>query len=374
MDIYRAFQDITNRAQNSILQKQFRRDSHLIAGQTAEKTMEKVADWLDKGAEKDIIALEKVIDWYFEDYFYHGEKATRFYEISSKHTEQLIRQLKHKSKSNKNFAVCYPLTLDHEHIKAKKSKLVEVVPFDDGIAMVFSTVRYYTERVKIKPRQLKKDIRKLYSDVDEFIGDRKRYRQFFDIVVIQPDGKVEIRIDNPLLDGTKHMPAKERSKAFSEIEYAFDKLSNGVISKKRTLPQPLNLIYAVDNIYFKPNEGRVKQINFSTANHSAKKIVASKVDRNACCRSDLFTRAGTKAVTDEGEVISPYRIYVNWNKQNSYPELHILGTSRNLDVSKNPINEAIITKCQTKSDYDFIREKVLLNKSYGQSPPQSGVA
>ena len=373
MDINKAFWDITNRVSNSVIQKRFRSLGGLTAGQSAIKTRDKISDIVQQNKPKDIAILHDVINWYLNDYFFHGEKGVHIYDAEPEIVTAIIESLKQITIPESPYQLHFPWTVPHNDFDetSSQSHLVKITEYDDGLAVIFSTTRYYTERVVISKNHLKEDLQDNYSDVLEFVGDRKKYRQFFDMLIIKPDGHIEMRIDNPVLDGSKQMPYPERKKAFSEVAYAFNELISTGTGLTWTLPIPANLIYTIDILYRKKLEGQVRQINFTTDDSGSKEIKVNASDKNACCRRDLFTKAGTKAVHEEGQEISPYRIFINWEKELShFPELQILGTKHNLDVSKNPINEAIISKCLTKSDYDFIRDKVLANRSYDQPREQ----
>lgn len=353
----KTFQDIVKRVPNSVLQKAFSANG-LIAGQKADRTLEKTISLIDANKKEDIDSLNKIIKWYFQDYLLHGEKAVFFYEINEEESIELIKYFKKFTVEDSvfidNYPLCVPDSLLSKYIE--ESALVETRGYDSGVALIFSSVRKYTNQSELPKKFLTAEALAKYSDASKIFAIENRYRQFFDVVTIFPSGMVEIRIDNPKLDLSKQMPVKERANAFISIVHILEEYVSVALGRRWALPEPYNLLDTVDNIFTKRKEGNVRLINFTTSNSNAKQSKATHRDLNDCCRDDAFVKAGIKEV----KTISPYRIHVNWERDGKYfVDLYILGTIYNLDKSKSPLNEAIISRVRSKTDYDFIRNKVL---------------
>lgn len=362
-DLLETFRDIVERVPVSIFQKAFKLQD-LTAGQTGRKTLDKVEGILSNQKDKRISKLFKIKDWYLNDYMLHGEKSVYFYKLKKEDAEKIIKFFLEHKISPTVYSKKFPLTVDDEYL-SKDDKDTHVVDIrkhgNNAIAIVFSTVRFYTQRINIPKEDIKDDIIAEYDDVEELMGVRHLSRQFFDACVIYPDGSLEIRLDNPKMDNSKQLPPAERRVAFATIIDQFKKMVIKLFDDNWELPQPRSVINVIDNIYFAENEGNVRFLSFTTNNSNAKTAKSNRKRIDDCCRNDVFTQAGTKAVDGD---INPYRIHVNWERSNKhYVELQILGTIDNLEVGKYPLNETIITRTLNQSDYEFVREKILKYQS-----------
>lgn len=362
------FESVLVRIPMSVVQKVFR-SKKLTAGQNIDGTLLKIKSYLDHQPEEvdgdndpeDYIRLlNEIADWYTSDYLLHGEKAVHFYEVSPSLASKAIDYFDRLDIPESIYQESYPLTVSDSELSKDDTEthLVDVSPHDDGIAVVYSTVRYYTERIDFTEAALNQSARELYSDAQGFHAVRHHYRQFFDVLIIYPDGRLEVRVDNPLMDKNKRLFVIERDKAFKRVKRLFEGALTSYLKSTTRLPAPKNLLGVVDRIYFTEGEGIVRLIKFTTNNSNAKEAKANSRIHDDCCRKDVFTEAGTKAVNGD---INPYRIHVKWSVgDEKYIELRLLGTVDNIDIANTPLNEAIITKAFTKTQYEVIREKILM--------------
>lgn len=370
MDLRAIFSDITRRVPNSVISSRFVREGNIIAGRSAEKTLTKVEEIIEKGEPNQLLSLYNVAGWYINDFRLHGEKATYFYEIDETIAEEIICIFSNKTLQANIFSDAYPTTLriedealDNEVLR--KYQLMAVEDYDDGLALTLSTFRFYTEQVELRPDDLLPPLRERYSDIEKFVGTKKRFSQFFDIVVIWPDGRVELRVDNPQKDGLKPLPFKERKEAIKKLTIEFNTLVSEALDHRWELPDPFNLIHVVDNIYREQTEGYVRELCFITTNSNSKSSKANWKDKDDCCREDVFIKAGTAGVNGN---IFPYRLMVSWpHHQEIYPHLQIFGTVHCVDSGNKVICEAIIKNCQTQADYQYVRDKVLKYYEQGRS-------
>ncbi len=356
-ELFDSYKDIIDRVPLSVLQGIFK-EHDLLAGRSSEATFEKVEEMLEQGNPTKLASLQRIADWYFNDYMLHGEKAVFFYHIEEAEATNLIDALLNLQLEENIYSTQYPLAIQPEHINKEdlNTYLIRTTSYADGVTLTFSTIRKYTQRINVPRNKLTEDALIEYSNIEEFIAVNRIYRQFFDYVVIYPSGLIELRIDNPVVDNGRPMPVKERQLAFVSIYKKFQQLASELFGRAWVFPEALNLLDKVNELYHS-TQGYVRLIAFTTNNSGAKEIKADSKNARDCCRSDAYNQGGTAAVNGD---INPYRIHIRWNMgSNHYPELRILGTVHSLERLRHPINEAIIHRTVLKSEYDFVRDLIL---------------
>lgn len=358
----RIFDNILKRVPLSLLKKVFKQHG-LLAGQSVPKTQKKIEQYLEQS--KELAALKKIMDWYIHDYHFHGEKAVYFYRLQTEEAEKLIQHLQDQPIPESDHARHFPLTIADECLQSMKNEvhLVNIQQYGTGIAITYSTIKQYTNRLNLSPdTALTEEVLESYQNIETIQIEQAIYRQFFDIIIVHKDGLVELRIDNPRMDKGKQLLTKDRYNAFQNLIDKVKKHGKQALGKQWRLPPPINLLSVINKIYFNKQEGNIRYIRFTTNNGNVKESKASVGKTTDCCRQDTYTKAGTKAVNN---CINPFRLQVQWSRMKPESlgkheiELQILGTVNHLNFGKNPLNEAIISRVMNQFDYEFIRGKIL---------------
>lgn len=357
-----SFSELLNRVPLSIIQKKFR-EFNLSAGRNTTDTLAKIRKMKKENDEDTIKILHKIIEWYFSDYFYHGERTLYLFQIDNNFLKNLnlgsIKSLSNRLKPRDHiFTHNFPISLDEESLKKVIDDIVlaHTETNHDATYLTYCSCRYFTNKVVIPKSELKEAAQEEYKNAEEITAVSHQFRQFFDLVVIHNNGLIEMRIDNPKMDNSKQIPVKERIDAFSKLLRAYEADLTKLSNKTITLPDPINLFPIIDDIYLKKGEGTVRALYFTTNNGGAKKLVADATNENDCCRNDTYHEGGSEKVNYD---LNPYRIKLLWSNPVSKPQLHLLGTVRHLENKDIQLNEAIITRSERKSDYDNILSKLL---------------
>jgi hypothetical protein len=152
------------------------------------------------------------------------------------------------------------------------------------------------------------------------------------------------------------MLSDDRYHAFLQIIDALNLQINNALEIDSILAEPVNLFPTISNLY-ESDEGRVCELVFTTDGGSIKH--EKMRIRNVDLRVEAYHEAGKKAV----DHITPYRLAIRWNfvdsnKVKTEPELLLPGNVRSLSVNQR-LEEAIIEKCSSKEDYDFVFGKII---------------
>lgn len=326
---------------------------------------------IEGNKKSDLEALQEIEKWYLTDHLYYGEKGVYLYRIGKQKAANLIEILSTVSPEDNDYAKSFPLTVPKDKLNSEdnNSYLVEVKSEQDGgMTLVFSTVRFYPKRFNIDTNLIdEKTLEKYgeYGHIDELTVVSNQYSQLFDIVVVHPNGLLEIRIDNPQMGDGKLAPGNERRQAFTNLQKQFRKLVKKTSGVDFELLGGVNLIDTLDDIYHAgESEGFVRLLAFTTPNSGSKTVRADPTLPKDCCRKDSYHKGGSKAVKDD---INAYRMHITWGEEESGPgELRVLGTVYNLDNTEKPFHEAIITRTVHHGHYDFIYTRMLkyINERY----------
>lgn len=357
MDLLNVYKDMVKRVPLVTLQLTFKRFD-IRAGQSVKGTISKVEKMLHKEKPEDLAALQKIKNWYLNDHILHGEKGVYFCK-PHKNTPDLIKLLSTVKPEKSRYLNAFPLTLGTDALDKNDcdSYLVDIIDYKGGLALTFSTVRFYAKRFSVPVSRLKDDAIIEYGSPDDLTATSYEYDQLFDIIVIRPDGMIEIRVDNPQMGDGKLVPGSERQAAYVNIRKKFYDLVKQKLGREWVFLEAINLIEVIDSIYNANNEGFVRLLSFTTANSGAKTVKADHTKPDDCCRVDTYHSAGSKAVQGD---INPYRMHMCWNEDDTGPgELRVLGTVNCLEKGNNPFHEAIITRTLKQTHYDFICDRIL---------------
>ncbi len=289
------------------------------------------------------------------DYLLVGEKAIKIFPVERQRLDELITLLKSQQLKTTVFDEAFPFPLSEKRLKEidnSSPELVEIKDFNDNLALIFCTKRFFTERTEINIEELTFEAQKDLNDYDEVFGIKRYNRQFFDVVVLWKERDLlEIRVD--IAHG---MPSQERSRAFSETIKAFDRLQTKLLGIEASLQESINFFPLIDRLY-ESDEGRVCELAFTTDEGSIKfeRMRRGDVD----LRAETYHRAGKLAV----DHITPYRLAILWkflisSEIETQLELLLPGQTRNLSDEQQHLDEVLIKKCGCLKDYNFIFEKI----------------
>jgi hypothetical protein len=311
----------------------------------------------ENGVEDNFNKLQEL----YSNHLLVGEKAIKLFCVERQKINRLIASFQSRRVEETVFHETFPFPLPEERLKEIENsppKLVEIKDFNDNLALIFCTKRFFTERVEINPEELRGEAKKDLGDYDELIGIKRYTRQFFDVIVLWKEKElVEIRVD--IAQG---MPPPERSRAFIETTNSFNSFGREILGIQTLLEKPINLFPLIDSLY-ESNEGKVGELAFTTDEGSTKveKMRRGDVD----LRAETYHKAGKRAV----DHITPYRLAILWKfpiseKIETQPELFLPGQVRTLS-SEQQLDEAIVRKCSSLIDYYFVFEKINIYQNNG---------
>jgi hypothetical protein len=188
--------------------------------------------------------------------------------------------------------------------------------------------------------------------LSEIIGIKRHLRQAYDVIILREQGIIEIRIDNP-----SEMSSDDRHRAFLQTTDSLNYQSKTFSEFDSILSEPINFFPAIKNLY-DSSEGRVCELMFETDGASIKHEKMRR--RDIDLRSEAYHKAGKDAV----DHITPCRLGIRWNfiDSNSVetePELLLPGNIRNLGSSNQRLEEAIIERCSSTENYNFVFDKLI---------------
>lgn len=280
-----------------------------------------------------------------------GEKLSGFYEVQSDLMDEVRKRVLNSKIPNSVYSDSYPASLTDDQLSEQPmgASLTAIQTSDDGIAVVFSSVRVLTIREEIEPNQLPAEAADFLDEYQEIIGLKTFRFQAFDVIWIPHEGNlVDVRVDFPF--GTHHDVAIA---ARSRVIDSFHKLIG-----RKALVDAVNLFPLIDRIYNDPNEGIVVELSFGTTTASLKheKMRRKQLD----LRKELYHKGGKAALTSP---IEPFRLSVTWKRTagsglTSSPELSINSTVRAAGGEHPSVDNVVIRKCMGQADYEFVRARI----------------
>lgn len=286
-----------------------------------------------------------------------GEKLVQFFPTASEDMSALRTIALSLEIPTSEFRDAYPSLLSEDSLKLAPNTptLVARENNDDGIGLVFASVRVITVREEVHLNDLGEKTPEALSGFDEIVGVKNVRLQALDIVWIPHEGgHVDTRIDYPkgMHSDVAHVAAERLREAF-----------NAAVGYE-ALTIPDNLFPLINRIYRDPEEGHVVELGFGTTTKSVKD--EKMRGRNSDLRKEPYHIGGKDNLETD---IEPFRISVSWDRSiapkiTSTPELSIHGNSR-IGLSDNPmVTAAIIRRCMGLADFEYVRDRI--NKHLNQ--------
>lgn len=278
----------------------------------------------------------------------YGSKYVQYFKITPFSSDGLFQELDSLLPSKNKFSSSYPLLLDKtdfDDVIPGSLSLVNKRKNENEIILVFSRLVHFQERVSIKSSSIiDSDLKDMYT---EFYGIRHYLKQYIDLVVFNTKTNVlEIRID--------HFTTSSDSQSQKQFHNFLKQFKERLSPKfnKLFLANKLNIHPVIKSIN-DDKACRVVEISFSTKEGSNIKIKRRQKDSDI--RTEAYHKAGSAAVLDNLDI---YRIAAFWNRAGDEVELLIPGSSKMINDSYKEINEAIITKCNSIEDFNFVNSKL----------------
>lgn len=280
-----------------------------------------------------------------------GEKLAGFYKVDPEALARAREKVLSAEIKATAFSEAFPASLPEDELADQPSGfiLTAVESSDDGIAVVFSSVRVITVREDIEPEDMPEAAAGVFEDYEQIIGLKTVRFQAFDVVSLPHDGAyIDVRVDYPA--GTHHDVALS---AHARTIDAFHKIVGDPL-----LSDPINLFPLIDRIYNDPKEGIVVELGFGTTTASLKneKMRRKQLD----LREEQYHKGGKAALKSP---IEPFRLSVTWKRKAgdglfSNPELSVNSNARAAGGEHPTIENVVIRKCMGQADYEFVRSRI----------------
>lgn len=283
----------------------------------------------------------------FLEHILYGEKASRFYTVN----EDILEKARSSFLARKEFSE-FPfaeLSDEVEALPTSKPKLCFIHESEDGVTLVYKSIRAVEKREAVSMAAIPADARPAFSAYKEIIGVKQNKFRAFDVIWLPYDGAVvELRVDFP--NGAN---ADASEIAISQTLEAFKSDSSSAIDET-----PVNLFPIIKRIYEAANEGRVVEFALHTSTGSFKHEKMRLGD--TCLREERYHLGGKNALRGEIEL---FKLGVRWTVdygEDDYtsPELFLNGSFKMLHSGDYPLETAIIRNCTGELDYNFIRAKI----------------
>lgn len=295
-----------------------------------------------------------------------GEKLTRFYKLDLSEMESLREAILNVAIPETPFSSRYPASLTDEELKQAPTELTiaAVERLDDGLAVVFGSVRVVTLRESLDQEELPEAALEALHGYDELVGVRHVRLQTMDVVWVPHDGQyVDVRIDYP-----QGMLREVGDVAHERVRGAIATLVGRDI-----LSSPENLFPLIDLIYSNQGEGLVVELAFGTTTASLKHERMRR--RTSCLRSENYHKGGKAALMAP---IEPYKLSVVWKLpigegKFTKPELSLYSSARMSGGEHPVLSDAIIRRCVGSSDFGHVRDRIEFYLSQASALDQAKV-
>lgn len=280
-----------------------------------------------------------------------GEKLAGFYKVDTDALDRAREKVLNAKIQVTAFSEAFPASVPDDKLTDQPNGFVltAVETNEDGIAVVFSSVRVITVREEIDPEDMPEVAADIFGDYEQIIGLKTVRFQAFDVVSLPHNGPlVDVRVDYPA--GTQH------DVALAAHARAIDALHK--IIGEPLLTEPVNLFPLIDRIYNDPGEGVVVELGFGTTTASLKNEKMRR--RQLDLREEQYHKGGKAALKSP---IEPFRLSVTWKRQAgaglfSTPELSVNSNARAAGGEHPTIENVVIRKCMGQSDYEFVRSRI----------------
>lgn len=324
------------------------RRAGLSTAQGWERTIERNADLQAPAAEHLLVDA-------LREHALCGEKLTKFYTITDRDKQRIIRSIRDISVPDSIFRDNFPFFLSEDALQdaSPAAHLVAIQNSDEGIGAVYASKIHVTTREDLPIDDYFDDPQLIRERYDEVVGLRYRPVQLFNIIwVPHHNNFIEIRTDYP-----KGMPQEFAH----QIQSQFRDIANRLVGDA-VLHDPTDLFPLIDAMYEHELEGTVVELGFTTSTASVKneKMRRTQLD----LRQELYHRAGKDALDAR---IEPFRISIRWSfetdEQIYQPELSLVGTSRGrhtlANATRGPlVSGAMIKNCIGNVDYEHVKDRM----------------
>ena len=280
-----------------------------------------------------------------------GEKLVRFFELPDEVIQAMRDAALEATIPSSPFSAQYPCVLSDDELEAHHPQphtLTAVEKSEDGIAVVFSSIRSVTVREEISKTDLPTDAQPALEYFDELYGLRHVRHQASDVIWIPHTGNlVDVRVDYP------------KGMGFELGTAAHTLVANAVFNTFGTaLGMPLNLFPLIQAIYETEGEGRLVEFQFGTTTASLKHEKMRRA--KDCLRKEAYHVGGKHALKTP---LQPFKMSVEYklflaDGQPSFPELNIHGNSRMTGTASPSVVDATIRKTAGSSDFEYIRDRI----------------
>ncbi|MGO8094436.1 hypothetical protein [Rhizobium leguminosarum] len=283
----------------------------------------------------------------FLEHILFGEKASRFYQVA----ESVLAKAR-QTFTGKTGVAHFPfseLSEDVNLLSTSKPQLCFIHESDDGMTLVYNSVRAVEKRETVALSALPADARPALSGYKEIIGVKQDMFRAYDVIWLPYAGTiVELRVDFP------HGASADASEfAISQALDAFKADSSSSIDEK-----PVDLFPVIKRIYETADDGRIVEFALHTSTGSFKHEKMRLGD--TCLREERYHLGGKTALKGEIEL---FKLGVRWTVEYgkddfTNPELFLNGSFRMLHSDGYPLETAIIRNCTGAKDYNFVRAKI----------------
>lgn len=292
-----------------------------------------------------LVDLEKL---YLESIIY-CEKSLAIYECEESQLSRLRDIMPALEIEESEYSKNYPFYLDNDVLMGESSEPVLVTCFqeDSDWYLVYSSKRFFTERVDIDIEAIDDRFKEQYKEYQDLLAIRKNYRQFFDVVKVPANGnRIEVRVDSP-----GHMPKKEVDSAVNQMDQVLHSLFGYALRGGSPSLKRANFFPLIDELY-KSTEGRICELSFITDTGGVKTSKMRRYEDDL--RNEKYHKEGSKNVQ-----ITPYKIGIRWQLKKakdvySNPELFIAGRHAHLAQPSPVVDTVSVSKCLERADFEFI--------------------
>lgn len=320
--------------------------NNIARGHGLDKTIDKLKAESDKLSPK-LPALSEAL----RQHILCGEKLVEFYRLNPESISSLREKIEESTTSDSQLGKIYPYALSDEELAKEPvgvSALVSKETNDDGIGLVFSTVKVVELVKTIKPEDLPEEARKYISEYAEVYGKKKALVQTYDVLWVPHEGGlIDIRTD--CLEDMSSESVKESRAHFRSVVSEF--------LPEEEIRAPINLFPAITRIYESKTEGKVKELFFGTATSSVKR---ENMKHGLCLRDEAYHVHGKAGLKTP---IEPFRLSVLWEIPMagdviSSPELALNGSYR-MSKSADPVlTSALFINCAGLSDFEYVKSRL----------------
>ncbi|HDO1322528.1 TPA: hypothetical protein P2R03_004080 [Aeromonas veronii] len=298
--------------------------------------------------------FEKIIDQYWYNLIYSGNKITKIYSFKGRRAELVeIKDYLYSSERRPNVSYwdAFPYPLDNSDLLAcdniQRFHSIKEYALDDRKVDValFLSAEKYTATFDVEPSHLSESGRALLENSVEIIYRQRAVTQCYNVVIID--------IENETLmlsvDFTK-LPRTETSKQFAGLGRRIRR--SGI-----SLGEPINLFPAISKLY-STDDGRISMVSFITSDGNASSLNL-KADQT-CLNSDAYHHGGEMA----SGIITNFKIEKLWNVElkggnQGAIGVALLGKKAMLDMVSEKLSDAIIIDTTVLRHKMFIIDRLM---------------